>query len=32
MYGEENVNKMREVKKALDPNYILNIGNIFVKE
>ncbi|UCH66511.1 MAG: FAD-binding oxidoreductase [Ignavibacterium sp.] len=32
MYGEENVDKMREVKKALDPNYILGVGNIFVKE
>jgi D-lactate dehydrogenase (cytochrome) len=32
MYGEENVNKMREVKKSLDPNYILGVGNIFVKE
>jgi D-lactate dehydrogenase (cytochrome) len=32
MYGEDNVNKMREVKKSLDPNYILGVGNIFVKE
>ena len=32
MYGENNVNKMREVKTALDPNYILGVGNIFVKE
>jgi D-lactate dehydrogenase (cytochrome) len=32
MYGKKNVNKMREVKKALDPNYILGVGNIFVKE
>ena len=31
MYGDENVNKMREVKKALDPNYILGVGNIFEK-
>jgi D-lactate dehydrogenase (cytochrome) len=32
MYGEDNVNKMREVKKALDPNYILGVGNIFTKD
>jgi D-lactate dehydrogenase (cytochrome) len=32
MYGEENVNKMRLLKKTLDPNYILGVGNIFVKE
>ena len=31
MYGEENVNKMRMLKKTLDPNYILGIGNIFEK-
>ncbi len=31
MYGEENVNKMRVVKKTLDPNYILGVGNIFEK-
>ena len=31
MYGEENVNKMREVKRVLDPNYILGVGNIFNK-
>ena len=29
MYGKENVDKMKAVKKILDPNYILNIGNIF---
>ncbi|NWF88221.1 MAG: FAD-binding oxidoreductase [Ignavibacteriaceae bacterium] len=29
MYGEENVRKMLEVKKALDPNLILGSGNIF---
>jgi D-lactate dehydrogenase (cytochrome) len=29
MYGEENVKKMFEVKKALDPNLILGSGNIF---
>jgi D-lactate dehydrogenase (cytochrome) len=32
MYGEDNVNKMRLLKKTLDPNYILGVGNIFVKE
>ena len=32
MYGEENVNKMRMLKKTLDPNYILGVGNIFEKE
>lgn len=29
MYGQENVRKMIEVKKALDPNLILGSGNIF---
>ncbi len=29
MYGEENVKRMFEVKKALDPNLILGSGNIF---
>ena len=29
MCGEENVNKMRALKKVLDPNYILGVGNIF---
>jgi len=32
MYGQENVNKMRILKKKLDPNYILSVGNIFEKE
>ena len=32
MYGEDNVNKMRLLKKTLDPNYILGVGNIFEKE
>ena len=31
MYGEDNVNKMRMIKKSLDPNYILGVGNIFEK-
>ena len=29
MYGQDNVNKMRALKKTLDPNYILGAGNIF---
>jgi D-lactate dehydrogenase (cytochrome) len=29
MYGEENIRKMAEVKKNLDPNMILGSGNIF---
>lgn len=29
MYGEENVRKMFEIKKTLDPNLILGAGNIF---
>jgi len=32
MYGQENVNKMRKLKKILDPNYIFGVGNIFNKE
>ncbi|MGD8307171.1 MAG: FAD-binding oxidoreductase [Ignavibacteria bacterium] len=32
MYGEENINAMREIKKTLDPNYILGVGNIFKTE
>lgn len=32
MYGEENINAMREIKKILDPNYILGVGNIFKTE
>lgn len=32
MYGEKNVNKMRLLKRTLDPNYILAVGNIFEKE
>ncbi len=32
MYGQENVNKMRVLKKTLDPNYIFGVGNIFEKE
>lgn len=31
MYGEDNVNKMRMIKKTLDSNYILGVGNIFEK-
>jgi len=29
MYGNENVKKMIELKKKLDPNMILGKGNIF---
>ncbi|UJG40297.1 MAG: FAD-binding oxidoreductase [Candidatus Heimdallarchaeum aukensis] len=29
MYGEENVDQMRHVKLSIDPNCILNPGNIF---
>jgi len=32
MYGQKNVNKMRMLKKTLDPNYILGVGNIFEKK
>ena len=28
MYGERNIRDMAEVKKKLDPNLVLNIGNI----
>ncbi|MFH1195261.1 MAG: FAD-binding oxidoreductase [bacterium] len=28
MYGEENIKKMASIKKSLDPNLILNIGNM----
>ncbi|MGQ9799494.1 MAG: FAD-binding oxidoreductase [Ignavibacterium sp.] len=29
MFGEEVVNQMRSIKKSIDPNFILNTGNIF---
>jgi len=29
MYGESNIIKMAKLKKTLDPNKILNVGNIF---
>ncbi len=29
MYGEANIRKMATLKKSLDPNLILGIGNIF---
>jgi D-lactate dehydrogenase (cytochrome) len=32
MYGQENVNKMKKLKKSIDPNYILGVGTIFEKE
>jgi D-lactate dehydrogenase (cytochrome) len=32
MYGEENIKKMAGLKKKLDPNLILGIGNIFAED
>lgn len=32
MYGESNIRKMATLKKSLDPNLVLGIGNIFSKE
>ena len=32
MYGEANIRKMAALKKSLDPNLILGIGNIFNKK
>jgi len=32
MYGETNIRKMAALKKSLDPNLILGIGNIFSEE
>lgn len=32
MYGEENIRKMAELKKILDPNLILGSGNIFKQD
>jgi hypothetical protein len=29
MYGEENIQKMKEMKKVLDPEMILCRGNLF---
>ncbi len=29
MYGQGNINKMVELKKKFDPNFILGRGNIF---
>lgn len=29
MFNEETVNQMKAIKKKLDPNYILGVGNIF---
>ncbi len=29
MYGEKNIREMAKIKKALDPNMVLGIGNIF---
>jgi D-lactate dehydrogenase (cytochrome) len=32
MYGEEGIKQMLEVKKAFDPQYLLNRGNLFPEE
>lgn len=32
MYGEEAIGQMRRLKKAFDPRYLLNVGNMFSKE
>jgi D-lactate dehydrogenase (cytochrome) len=32
MYGETNIRKMATLKKSLDPNLVLGIGNIFSEE
>jgi len=32
MYGEEGVDQMRTIKKALDPNLLFNRGNMFTLE
>jgi D-lactate dehydrogenase (cytochrome) len=32
MYGEEVIVKMKEIKKLLDPNWVLGRGNIFKEE
>jgi D-lactate dehydrogenase (cytochrome) len=29
MYGEQGIEEMKKVKKALDPNWILSRGNLF---
>jgi D-lactate dehydrogenase (cytochrome) len=29
MYGEDNIRKMAKLKKQIDPNLILGLGNIF---
>ena len=29
MFGENNILQMAKIKKSLDPNKILNIGNVF---
>ena len=29
MYGEENIKRMAEIKKILDPNFILGRGTLF---
>ncbi len=32
MYGEDNIRKMAALKKSLDPNLVLGIGNIFSED
>ncbi|MGB9885473.1 MAG: FAD-binding oxidoreductase [Moorellales bacterium] len=32
MYGQEGVRQMRELKRALDPNLVLNRGNLFLPD
>ena len=32
MYGEANIRKMAALKKSLDPNLILGIGNIISED
>ncbi len=32
MYGKENIKKMIDIKKALDPNWILGRGNLFSED
>ncbi|MCI1968827.1 FAD-binding oxidoreductase, partial [Clostridium luticellarii] len=29
MYGKDNIEKMKQIKKIFDPDFILNSGNIF---
>ena len=29
MYGDEGIEQMRAVKRAMDPGYLFNPGNVF---